>query len=112
MRPVDYVVLERIVCQRTPEVFKQESDYVAFEQLTNLLANTKQSWEGIDQVYQFCERRKGTAGKHKEFEVVGVYLQGKPGKTDYKFMQGLNFLVPVRSVAKEMVDFMNGGWNT
>lgn len=111
MKPVDYVVLERIVCQRAPEVFKRESDYVACEQLSVLLTNSGQSWDSIDQVYQFCERRQATTGKRKEFEVVGVYLQGKPGKTDYKFVQGLNFLVPVRNVSREIVDFMNGGWN-
>lgn len=111
MKSADYVVLERIVWQRAPEVFKRESDYVACEQLSVLLTNSGQSWDAIDQVYQFCERRRATTGKQKEFEVVGVYLQGKPGKTDYKFMQGLNFLVPVRSVGREIIDFMNGGWN-
>lgn len=110
MKSVDYVVLERIVCQRAPEVFKHESDYVACEQLSVLLANSGQSWDAIDQVYQFCERRKATTGKRKEFEVVGVYLQGKPGKNDYKYMEGLSFLVPVRNVHKEIMEFFEGGW--
>lgn len=111
MRPTDYIVLERIVCQRTPEVYKRESDYLAYEQLTALLENSRQTWENIEQVYQFCERRQALTGKKKQFEVVGVYLQGKPGKMDYKYMNGLKFLVPVPDVTKEMIEFMKGGWN-
>lgn len=111
MKPIDYIVLERIVCQRTPEVYKKESDYLAYEQLTILLENSRQKWENIEQVYQFCERRQALTGKRKVFEVVGVYLQGKPGKMDYKYMSGLKFLVPVPDVTKEIVEFMRGGWN-
>lgn len=112
MRPVDYVVLERIVCQRPVEVYRREADYLSVEQLSALLENSRQSWDGIQMVYQFCERRRATTGKKKVFEVVGVYLQGMPGKTDYKYMQGLSFLVPVANVATEIVQFMQGGWNT
>ena len=111
MKPVDYVVLERIVCQRKPEVYKAESDYLAYEQLSALLENSRQTWSNIEMVYQFCERRQATTGKKKVFEVVGVYLQGKSGKMDYKFMNGLNFLVPIPDVTKEMAQFMKGGWN-
>lgn len=108
---MDYIVLERSVCQRTPEVYKNESDYLDYEQLTVLLENSRQKWENIEQVYQFCERRQALTGKRKQFEVVGVYLQGKPGKMDYKYMNGLKFLVPMLNVTKEIVDFMKGGWN-
>lgn len=111
MKSSDYIVLERIVCQRKPEVYKKESEYLAFERLTILLENSNQKWENIEQVYQFCERRQALTGKKKQFEVVGIYLQGKSGKTDYKFMEGLNFLIPVLDVSKEIVDFMKGGWN-
>lgn len=111
MKPVNYVVLERIVCQRTPEMYRKESDYLAYEQLSALLENSKQSWNDITKVYQFCERRQAVTGRQKQFDVVGVYLQGKPGKMDYKYMQGLNFLVPIRSIAREMIDFMEGGWS-
>lgn len=111
MRPIDYVVRERIVCQRTPGEYKKESDYLAYERLTALLENSRQKWENIELVYQFCEVRQALTGKKKVLEVVGIYLQGKPGKTDYKFMEGLSFLVPVADVTKEMVSFMKGGWN-
>lgn len=111
MKSSDYIVLERIVCQRKPEVYKKESEYLAYERLTVLLENSNQKWENIEQVYQFCERRQALTGKKKQFEVVGIYLQGKPGKTDYKFMEGLNFLIPVLDVSKDIVDFMKGGWN-
>lgn len=111
MKSSDYIVLERIVCQRKPEVYKKESEYLAYECLTILLENSNQKWENIEQVYQFCERRQALTGKKKQFEVVGIYLQGKPGKADYKFMEGLSFLIPVLDVSKEIVDFMKGGWN-
>lgn len=111
MRPIDYVVRERIICQRTPEEYKKESDYLAYERLTALLENSGQKWENIELVYQFCEVRQALTGKKKVFEVVGIYLQGKPRKMDYKFMEGLSFLVPVPDVTKEMVSFMKGGWN-
>lgn len=113
MKPVDYVVLERIVCQRKPEVYKVESDYLAYEQLSALLENSRQTWSNIEMVYQFCERRQATTGKKKgkNFDVVGVYLQGKNGQTDFKYMEGLSFLVPVPDVMKDIVQFMKGGWN-
>lgn len=112
MKPTQYIVLERIVCQRKPEVYKAESGYLAYEQLSALLENSRQTWSSIEMVYQFCERRQATIGKKKEFDVVGVYLQGKPGKMDYRYMQGLDFLIPVPDVSKEIADFMKGGWNS
>lgn len=111
MKPIDYIVLERTVCQRKPEVYKAESDYLAYEQLSALLENSRRTWADIDMVYQLCERRQATTGKKKQFDVVAVYLQGKPGKMDYKFMNGLNLLVPILDVTKEIVQFMKGGWN-
>lgn len=111
MRSLEYTVLERIVCQRTPETYKRESSYLAYEQLSALLENSRQSWADVEQVYQFCERRKALTGRAKTFEVVGVYLQCKDGKMDYKYMQGLTFLVPIADATKEIVDFMRGGWN-
>ena len=111
MKPVDYVVVERIVCQRKPEVYKRDSSYAAVEQLNSLLENSHKSWDDIEMVYQLCEYRTSTQRKkHKDFEVVGLYLQGKPGKNDYKYMAGLSFLVPVRNVHKEIMEFFEGGW--
>ncbi|MGN1229198.1 MAG: hypothetical protein ACI4T5_06025 [Prevotella sp.] len=106
-----YLVIERIVCQRPPEIYKKESNYLAWVRLTGLLENSGQTWNDIDQVYQFCEKRVPLTGKMKELEVVGLYLQGKPGKTDYKFVNGLDFLVPVPNVLKEISTFMKGGWD-
>ena len=108
MRPMNYVVLERIVCQRKPEVYKRESDYVAYEEITALLENSHKTWDDVDMVYQLCERRQATTGKKKQFDVVAVYLQGKPGKNDYKFMQGLDFLVPIPNVATDVLSFLRG----
>lgn len=113
MRTAKYIVLERIVCQRTPKVCENEFSYLSFTQLTQLLANSRRSWNDIEMVYQLCERRQYAEGrkKGKEFEVVGIYLQGKNGQMDFKYMEGLSFLVPVPNVLKELVQFMNGGWN-
>ena len=110
MKPTNYVVLERIVCQRKPEVYKQESDYGAYEQMTALLENSRKTWADVDMVYQLCERRQATTGKKKQFDVVAVYLQGKPGKHDYKYMKGLDFLVPVPNVAMDVLSFLRGDW--
>ena len=111
MKPTNYVVIERTVRQRKPEVYKKESDYVAYEQMTTLLENSRKTWEDIDMVYQLCERRQATTGKKKMFDVVAVYLQGKPGKHDYKYVQGLDFLVPVLNVATDVLSFLKGDWN-
>ena len=108
-----YVVLERIVCQRPPEVYRAESSYVSAKRMELLLANSRRTWADIEMVYQLCERRMHTEGKKKgkSFDVVGIYLQGKQRALDFKYMEGLNFLVPVANVSKEIIDFMKGGWN-
>ena len=108
MKPVDYVVIERTVCQRRPEVYKRGSSYVAVEQLSALLENSHKSWDDIEMVYQLCEYRIST--QRKDFEVVGLYLQGKPGQSDYKYMEGLSLQIPVRNVHKEIMEFFEGGW--
>ena len=111
MKPVEYVVMERTVRQYKPDVYKNNDSYVAVEQLNALLENSRKSWDDIEMVYQLCEHRISTKrNKRKDFEVVGLYLQGKPGKSDYKYMDGLSFLVPVRSVHKEIMEFFEGGW--
>lgn len=113
MKPVDYVVVERIVCQRVPEVFKRDATFESVYQLNNLMENSHIGWNDIKMVYQMCEVRQPMDGrKKKPIEVIGLYLQGQDGKNDYKYMKGLNFLVPVRNVYSEMVEFMKGGWNS
>ena len=113
MRATIYIVLERIVCQRIPEVYQSESSFVAHRQMTQLLTNSRRSWSDIEMVYQLCERRQYAEGKKKgkTFEVVGVYLQGKSGQMDFKYMEGLSFLVPVPDAPKEIMQFMEGAWN-
>lgn len=111
MKSTNYVVIERTVRQRKPEVYKRESDYISYEQMTALLENSRKTWADIDMVYQLCERRQATTGKKKIFDVVAVYLQGKPGKHDYKYVQGLDFLVPVLNVATDVLSFLKGDWN-
>lgn len=113
MKSTKYIVLERIVCQRIPEVYQVESSFVAHKQMTQLLENSRRSWSDIEMVYQLCERRQYAEGKKKgkSFDIVGVYLQGKNGQMDLKYMEGLNFLVPVPDAMKDIVQFMKGGWN-
>lgn len=50
MKSTNYVVIERTVRQRKPEVYKQESDYISYEQMTTLLENSRKTWADIDMV--------------------------------------------------------------
>ena len=65
MKATSYIVLERIVCQRIPEVYQVESSFVAHKQMTQLLENSRRSWSDIEMVYQLCERRQYAEGKKK-----------------------------------------------
>lgn len=111
MRPVDYVVLERTVIQKTPEMYKAESPYVEAQKLEALMTNTGVTWKEVKNVYILKERRKATTGKQKEFNMVGLYLECKKGCMDYQYVQGLDILVVVASIYEEITLFMQGGWN-
>ncbi len=101
-----YTVLSRKVEQVAPRKYKQQASYLDYDILTALLSKSNLHWEDILYVYQFVERR---LTRTKLIDVVSVYLQGKPGSIDYKYVDGLDFLVPVRNVYKEIMNFMEGG---
>lgn len=105
---MQYTVISRAVEQVTPRKYEQIASYLDYDILTELLRKSNLSWEDIMYVYQFVERR---LTRKKIINVVSVYLQGKPGSMDYKYIDGLDFLVPVRNVYKEMMHFMEGGDN-
>ena len=103
---MNFTVLERSVVQHSPEVLKQ--DY----EVSNLLKNSNKSWSDIQMVYRLCEVRQVAERSKKKFvKVIGLYFQGHKGKNDYKYIKGLNFLIPVRNVHKEIMEFMEGGWS-
>lgn len=111
MKPVDYIVIERTVRQQPPELYKADAE--AAMQMNNLLENSNLSWADVDMVYQLCEHRQSMDyRKTKRTKVLGVYVQCKPGKMDYKYMHGLNFMIPIRNVHAEIKNFLEGGWNT
>ena len=103
---MQYTVLNRKVEQVAPRKYEQQASYLDYDILTTLLSKSGLRWEDILYVYQFVERR---LTRKKCVDVVSVYLQGKPGSMDYKYVDGLDFLVPVRNVYKEMMNFMEGG---
>lgn len=103
------MLIERAVRQCAPARYA-EADIVpvAYDKLTQMLARSNKTWADIEMVYQLCERRE--ARRKRYVDAVGLYLQGKPGKNDYKYMEGLDFLIPVRNVHKEIMEFFEGGW--
>lgn len=106
------MVVERIVCQRAPEVYAKESSCVAYEQLTKMLDRSDKTWADIEMVYQLCERRtKMKRGVEVNLDIVGLYLQGKRGQMDYKYLEGLDFLIPIKNVHREIMEFFEGSWN-
>lgn len=103
------MLIERYVRQCMPARY-MEVDIVpvACDKLAQMLARSNKTWADIEMVYQLCERRE--VRRKRYVDAVGLYLQGKHGQMDYKYMEGLDFLIPVRSVYKEIMEFFEGSW--
>ena len=105
------VVTERFVSQRTVDTYFADAERPAVEQMSELMAKARLQKSDIQSVFMLGEFREETRrGKRTEKLIVSVYLQGKPGKMDYKYMNGVDFLIPVRNVYAEVVQFLQGGW--
>lgn len=90
-----------------------------YEVASNLLRNSGATWNDVVYVYQFVSREldlslrlKWPGRKSKSNYVqdhVYIYFQRANGERDLKYVPGLDFLVPVDNLFKDMVKFFTGG---
>ena len=89
---------------------------------SNLLKNSGATWNDVVYVYQFVSReldlsfglrlKFGSRQKSKSNytkDHVYIYFQRANGERDFKYVPGLDFLVPVDNLFKDMVKFFTGG---
>ena len=93
-----------------------------YEVASNLLKNSGATWNDVVYVYQFVSReldlgsglglKFGSRQKSKSNytkDHVYIYFQRANGERDLKYVPGLDFLVPVDNLFKDMVKFFTGG---
>ena len=90
-----------------------------YEVAEQLLKNSGATWNDVVYVYQFVSReldlsfglewprRKSKSNYTKDH--VYIYFQRANGERDLKYVPGLDFLVPVDNLFKDMVKFFTGG---
>ena len=85
-----------------------------YEVASNLLKNSGATWNDVVYVYQFVSREldlkfglKSKSNYTKDH--VYIYFQRANGERDFKYVPGLDFLVPVDNLFKDMVKFFTGG---
>lgn len=89
-----------------------------YEVASNLLRNSGATWNDVVYVYQFVSRELDTEfglkfglkpRQHYTKDHVYIYFQRANGERDFKYVPGLDFLVPVDNLFKDMVKFFTGG---
>ena len=82
-----------------------------YEVASNLLKNSGATWNDVVFVYQFVSRELDLKFglKPRPTDHVYIYFQRANGERDFKYVPGLDFLVPVDSLFKDMVKFFTGG---
>ena len=85
-----------------------------YEVAEQLLRNSGATWNDVVYVYQFVSREldlKWPGRKSKSYtkDHVYIYFQRANGERDLKYVPGLDFLVPVDNLFKDMVKFFTGG---
>lgn len=92
-----------------------------YEVASNLLKNSGATWNDVVYVYQFVSREldlkwpklgsRQSRRKSKSYtkDHVYIYFQRANGERDLKYVPGLDFLVPVDNLFKDMVKFFTGG---
>lgn len=83
-----------------------------YEVASNLLRNSGATWNDVVYVYQFVSREldlKWPRRKPRQTDHVYIYFQRANGERDLKYVPGLDFLVPVDNLFKDMVKFFTGG---
>ena len=96
----------------------KEGLLLPYEVASNLLKNSGATWNDVVYVYQFVSRELdlsfGLKPKRKSKpnyikDHVYIYFQRANGERDFKYVPGLDFLVPVDNLFKDMVKFFTGG---
>ena len=89
-----------------------------YEVASNLLKNSGATWNDVVYVYQFVSReldlkrlKLGSRQSKSNYtkDHVYIYFQRANGERDLKYVPGLDFLVPVDNLFKDMVKFFTGG---
>ena len=86
-----------------------------YEVASNLLKNSGATWNDVVYVYQFVSRELdlsfglGLKFGSRQTDHVYIYFQRANGERDFKYVPGLDFLVPVDNLFKDMVKFFTGG---
>ena len=91
-----------------------------YEVASNLLKNSGATWNDVVFVYQFVSReldlkwlklgsRQSRRKPNYVQDHVYIYFQRANGERDFKYVPGLDFLVPVDNLFKDMVKFFTGG---
>ena len=89
-----------------------------YEVASNLLKNSGATWNDVVFVYQFVSREldlkwpklgSRQSRPHYTKDHVYIYFQRANGERDFKYVPGLDFLVPVDNLFKDMVKFFTGG---
>lgn len=87
---------------------------------SNLLKNSGATWNDVVYVYQFISReldlkrlklgsRQSRRKSNYTKDHVYIYFQRANGERDFRYVPGLDFLVPVDNLFKDMVKFFTGG---
>lgn len=96
----------------------KEDLLLPYEVASNLLRNSGATWNDVVYVYQFVSRELDTEfglkfglkpRQHYTKDHVYIYFQRANGERDFKYVPGLDFLVPVDNLFKDMVKFFTGG---
>ena len=98
----------------------KEDLLLPYEVASNLLKNSGATWNDVVYVYQFVSRELDlSTGLRLKFgrkskpdyvqDHVYIYFQRANGERDFKYVPGLDFLVPVDNLFKDMVKFFTGG---
>ena len=97
----------------------KEDLLLPYEVASNLLRNSGATWNDVVYVYQFVSReldlsfglklKFGSRQKPRPTDHVYIYFQRANGERDFKYVPGLDFLVPVDNLFKDMVKFFTGG---
>lgn len=109
------LVVERTMRQIPGLLYMQELQENPKEWLRMKSILKFKDWKDIEQVYICKERREVTTQgirgpKVKEVVMIGVYFQAERGKMDYKYMHGVDFLIPTNNALKDVMNFLRGGW--
>ena len=115
------ICLGKTVIQLDPHESNQSNSsnspdlLLPYEVASNLLKNSGATWNDVVYVYQFVSRELDLSFglkfglKPRPQDHVYIYFQRANGERDLKYVPGLDFLVPVDNLFKDMVKFFTGG---